>query len=235
MTAPGLLEAARTVASEGGLSLGGFGLAWARLAPTLLLVPAFGMRGMPSLLRLAMAAQLALAVAPMMAGFPAEAGVRELVMEAVRGLPMAVLAAAPLWVATMTGGVLDGLRLFPRAEPERSGPFTTLTTLLASVAFLASGGPARVALAAMEVGDVLDPLARAIVAMTSGIGVAVALAAPIAIASMLVELGLALAARTAGATSLAGVLAPLRGVALLSVMGLLLERLASRLVHHAAR
>src|SRR5258706_596238 len=70
--------------------------------------------------------------------------------EIVRGIPIALAAAIPLWAATMAGGVADALRgaqatvTAPTMEG-RASPLGVPLSLLACALFLATGGPARIA------------------------------------------------------------------------------------------
>ncbi len=72
----------------------GFGLArgFARLLPTALLVPAFGLRGLPITVRASMALCLAFAISPALSGTTPEVGgpIVTLVVDALRGLPLAI-------------------------------------------------------------------------------------------------------------------------------------------------
>src|SRR5690606_6303616 len=123
-----------------------WGLAWARVAPTIALVPAFGLRALPAparaVLALAMAATIAPALRPMADGEGPWA--LRLLLEAIRGLPIALAAAITLWAATVVGGVVDALR---EAAEQHHAPLVqgrptalgVVFSLSASVAFLAAG------------------------------------------------------------------------------------------------
>src|SRR5687767_10541702 len=93
------------------LELSRWALAWARLTPVVVIVPAFGLRAVPGPMRVALALCLAIAIAP--AFHPVvESGpwsVR-LFAEFVRGMPVAIVAALTLWIASMAGGLVDNLR-----------------------------------------------------------------------------------------------------------------------------
>jgi hypothetical protein len=131
-------------------------LAWARVMPAVFLVPAFGLRGIPTQTRGVFALMLALVIAPSVA--PANAGVGggngswpiALVGEVLAGLPVALAACIPLWAATMVGGLVDQARgqNEPSTMPTTEGkatPFGHLYSLLAATLFLLSGGASRVA------------------------------------------------------------------------------------------
>ena len=92
----------------------------------LTLVPAFGLRALPLAARgvvgLALAAAVAPAVASTSVATPARLPWIALAFEQiVRGLPVAVAAAVPLWAATMAGGLVDTLRgaMTPRQHDRR--------------------------------------------------------------------------------------------------------------------
>lgn len=213
-----------------------WGLAWARVAPTIALVPAFGLRALPAparaVLALAMAATIAPALRPV--ADSAEPWAFRLLLEALRGLPIALAAAIPLWAATMVGGVVDGLRgaAEQHGMPVVEGRPTALGvvfSLSASLAFFTTGGPARLATALAEVSMVSHPLARAAHDLASGISIAVAIASPLIAASIVVEVTGALIARAASPAQLHALLAPIRTLALLALVALLFDRLAEGL------
>lgn len=221
-----------------GLDPGALGLAWARVAPTLVIVPAFGLRALPASGRAAMALLLAAAVAPALRPPPAgEFWAGSLLAEALAGLPVAVGAAVPLWTATMTGGLLDLARGAPGDGPAlpvvegKASPLGVLLSLLSSVAFLASGGPSRVALALAEAPsrELLGPFLRAVSTLASSATIATAIAAPVLAASLVIEVVLALAGRVATPLALAPALSPLKGVAVLAAVALLAERMTALL------
>lgn len=215
-------------------------IGWARALPTVLLVPAFGMRWLAAPLRVVMGLALAVAVVPAVS--PAESTLvwpALLVREAARGLPVAVVAATGLWVATMAGGVIDHLR-DPRIvarEAELGGgatPLGMLLALLIAVAFLEGGGAAQVA-EAISSNDVAigAPLRAAALTLARGIGVAVAIAAPVVVAAIVLELVLSLMHRTAPIGSAGAMTAPVRPVVLLAVAAVALDRMAAVLADKA--
>ncbi len=162
-------------ADAAGIDLTATGYAWARVAATVTLVPAFGLRALPAAARGALGVALALAIAPAVGVYHGQAvpalgalGAAGalgsslpwpllLVLEVLRGLPTALAAAIPLWGATMVGGVVDSLRgdSSQLTSPVVDGQTTSLGVLfalLASALFLAGGGAARVvgALASLD-------------------------------------------------------------------------------------
>ncbi|MCU0659048.1 MAG: flagellar biosynthetic protein FliR [Polyangiaceae bacterium] len=213
-----------------GVDLGRLGLAWARVAPAVALVPSFGLRGAPGSFRVAAGLLLAASIAPALGPAPAGPWAGSMARALLAGVPLAVGAALPVWIAVTAGGVVDALRgaqegvTLPVLEG-RQGALGALWGLLACLGFLASGGPARVALAALEPATA-DGVARAVAGLTAGVGVAVAIAAPMLGAAALVEVALALVTRAATPASLAAVLGLGRGAALLGLSALFFERMA---------
>ncbi|HLK38445.1 MAG TPA: flagellar biosynthetic protein FliR [Polyangiaceae bacterium] len=214
-------------------------LAWARAAPTVAIVPAFGLQALPAPARMGIALVLAGCIFPSVAPSTAFAGpgagaaswAALALIEVARGLPVAVAAAVPLWAATMAGGVADALRgsnETPNAAvvEGRPTPLGVPLSILASAIFLAMGGPARVAavLASRPVPD--HALLAAAADLTGGISLAVALGAPLLAASVVVEVAAALVARAAAPAQVHALLAPLRATATLAVLGIVLDGIA---------
>lgn len=230
-----LAEAMVRVFHTEGLDLGALGLAWARVAPAIVLVPAFGLRATPAAFRTALGLLLAASIAPALPAIAPEgpwAGA--LLRELLRGLPLALSAALPIWIATMTGGVVDALRgaqdgaSLPVLDGKQ-GALGALWSLIACVGFLSSGGPARVAMAAIEPPAGLGAL-TALWSLSSGVTIAVAVAAPVLGAALLVEVALALVARAATPASLSSVLSIGRGAIVLVLTALLFERTTTLLL-----
>jgi type III secretory pathway component EscT len=217
-----------------GIDIGGLGLAWARVMPTVVIVPAFGLRATPVPVRaafgLVFAASVCAAIAPISAG-TSEPWVLRGLAEVARGLPVALAAAIPLWAATMAGGLADALRgdrdALSGSTPE--GRATTLgipLSLLASAMFLASGQPARVAALLARHPAGAHPLLAARDDIVSGIWLAVALAGPLLAASVVLEIAAALVARAASPAQVHALLAPIRAIGTLVVIGIVFERFA---------
>lgn len=218
------------------VELQSLGLAWARFAPTLALVPAFGLKALPTparaILGLALAAGIYPALVPIVTD--SDAPWFALALEQIAlGVPVALAAAIPLWAATMAGGLVDSLRGAQEGaglavvEGGRATPFGVLLSLLASIVFLATGGPARVAtaLAATTLGD--HPLAVAAHSITAGIELAISIGAPLLAASIVLEIAFALVARAASPSQIHALLAPLRALGLLAIFAVVIERLAN--------
>jgi type III secretory pathway component EscT len=233
VAAPGLVDAMVQALEAGGLDLRAWGLAWARVAPTIAIVPAFGLRAVPAPARIALGLALAASIAPAVAPVanPAHPWPLQLSIEAAKGVPVALSAAIALWAATMAGGLVDDLRSareqasLPNVEPG-SSPTGALLAMLVAIVFLESGGPARVAHALADPGlTFADPLARAAANLVSGIELAIAVAAPLVVVAIVVEVAGALVARAANPAHLGSVLAPLRSIAILGVAALVLDRM----------
>jgi type III secretory pathway component EscT len=216
--------------------LQGLGLAWARVSPTLAIVPAFGLRALPiparGILGIALAASIAPAIAPI--GPKANAPWVLLALEQiVLGLPIALATAIPLWAATMAGGLADTLRGTQEGtglavvETPKAGPIAILLSLLASYIFLASGGPSRVASQLSTATLHEAPLAAAAHAIVSGVTLALAIAGPLLAAAIVLEVAFALIARAASPSHVHALLAPIRALSLLAILALVLERIAA--------
>lgn len=217
--------------------IGRWALAWARLTPLVLIVPAFGLRAAPGPMRVVLALSLALAVAP--AVRPALAAgpwAFRLAAEFVRGLPMAITAAVALWIAVMAGGLIDNLRgsqepsALPIVEPE-STPTGALLTLLVAIAFLEGGGAAHAAATVARAENIASGgIQNLVVTLSSGIGLAVAVATPLVMVTIVVEVANALIARAASPAFLLPTLAPLRSLAVLGATALVLDRIVEFIV-----
>jgi type III secretory pathway component EscT len=162
-------------------------------------------------------------------------------LQALRGLPVAVSAAAALWTVGMVGGFIDELRQsrelshVPLAA-DAAGPLGVLFTLVAAIAFLTTGGPARIVEALSRPADPIGGmLARVVRDLLAGIQVAIAIAVPFLVASLLLDVLTSLLARTVKATSLRWLLVPLRNVVLLLLLAVILDRVLTLVVLVAAR
>lgn len=216
--------------------LQGLGLAWARSAPTLAIVPAFGLRALPTPARAILGLAIAAAIYPALVPVAIAPGAPPWVILALEqillGLPVALAAAIPLWAATMAGGLVDSLRGANEGadlaivEGSKVTPFGVLLSLIASVVFLSTGGPARVsaALATATLGD--HPLLGAAHSLVAGIGLAVAIGAPLLAAAVVLEIAFALVARAASPAQVHALIAPVRALALLAIVAVVLDRIA---------
>jgi flagellar biosynthesis protein FliR len=234
---PSFLGAVVDELSTGGVDIVALGLAWARATPTVVLVPAFGLKAVPAPARtvfaLALAASIFPAVTPIAATEHVPWGLLALA-EVVRGVPIALAAAIPLWAATMAGGVVDALRgandqaSAPTVEG-RATPLGVPLSILACTLFLATGGPARVAIALATRPLDAYPLVSAARDITGGIELAVAIAAPLLAAAVVIEIAAALIARASTPAQIHALLAPVRALGLLAVLAIVFERVAGAL------
>lgn len=223
--------------------LAAFGLAWARVMPTVTIVPAFGLRALPTpargILGLSLAASIYPAVVPVVVTGRATPWFVLALEQIVLGLPVALAAAIPLWAATMAGGLVDVLRGSPEGPglatvEGKASSFGVLLSLFASTVFLVTGGAARAAgaLARYELPD--NPLLHAAHDIVAGVGLAIAIGGPLLASAVVLELAFALIARAASPSQVHALLAPLRALGLLAIVAIVLERLAA-LVATAAR
>jgi type III secretory pathway component EscT len=235
---PSLLAAISAVFAENGVDPRAWALGLARATPAVTLVPAFGLTAVPPQTRLVLGLGLGLCLAPALSGqVSAEGGLLlALGREALFGLPVALLASLSIYVAAMAGGLVDDLRgaresVTLPSLPEQLPPVAALFALLSSMAFLETGGAARV------VSALSTPLLSArftwpavAQAFAGSIELAFAIAAPLVVASVLLETGSALVARAATPAFIGPVLAPLKSVVVLGVLALIFERIAELLV-----
>lgn len=228
-----VLDALSRALAEGGVNLSGWLLGAARALPSVILIPALGLRALPGVARLVAALALAVCAAPALADVetPELPWLVALLSQLVIGLPLAVGAAGTLWVASMAGNLLDQLAAAPhrpRAFDFADAPVSPLGVLLslgAAVAFFSLGGPARLvsALAAAQ-----SPSAAGIkdvaLGLIRGVRVAVLLSAPLLVLAALFELLHGLWARTTSSVAVTGWLGSARFVVILAVTALLLDR-----------
>jgi type III secretory pathway component EscT len=230
---PGLLQALGDVLEHGGVDLRALGFAWARAAPSVAVVPAFGLRALPAPARVTLAVAIGASVAPALVGIPAAHAPWPVALlgEMAKGVPVALTAAVALWAAGMAGGAVDDLRggretvALPHVEPG-STPTGALLSMLIAIVFLEGGGPARIA-SALARPDLAfgAPLLGAAHALVGGIELAIAVATPVLVASIVVEVTSALVARAASPAFIQPLLAPVRSLVLLAVAALVLERM----------
>jgi flagellar biosynthetic protein FliR len=218
------------------VDLRGWALAWARVTPALTLVPAFGLTALPAQSRAALGLALAVSIAPALqpAQLSAPFGVA-LLLEAARGLPVALAAAGVLWAAGMAGGLADNLRGARETQSlpvvdEDVSPLGALLSILVALIFLEGGGAARVAAALMDTPAVSHGLLWQVAAgLTHSVELALAVASPIVAVSIVAELSNALITRAAAPAHVAALLAPLRSVLILVAFALLFERMTQLL------
>ncbi|HTV17491.1 MAG TPA: flagellar biosynthetic protein FliR [Polyangiaceae bacterium] len=213
--------------------------AWARLIPSLVLIPALGLPAFPIGLRVAFALMLGASVAPglLPAADPSAPLLATLASELARGVPVALSVAICVWGASMAGQLIDELR--GGGSPARSpfdgsapaSPFGVLLSLAAALAFLELGGPARLSDALASARPLAEQDLTAVArALAYGLRFAVVLAGPLLALVPFVELLHALMARATHPIALGVVMAPLKAMTLLGVAALLLDRFATGVV-----
>jgi type III secretory pathway component EscT len=209
-------------------SLLGWGVAWARVMPTLFVVPAFGLGMLPPALRAAMALGLAVALAPALtpvAAFSPMPWPALLAAEALRGLPIALSAAIALWVAAIAGGIADTAGRASRF-PGGATPLATLFGLGAAIVFLENGSAARlVARLADERPFATASLSRAALDLAAGIGLGVGIGAPLLVAAVGIDVANGLVARERASLSVEDLFASLRTIVVLVATAALLDRM----------
>jgi type III secretory pathway component EscT len=220
-----------------GFDAGAWLTAWARILPAALIVPAFGLPGLPAVVRALIGAVIALSVVPAVAPVDVSAGAlpARLALEALAGLPAALTAAAALWAASMAGGLVDELRgHFATGDDGNgltdSGPLGTLLGLLLAAVFLHGGGAARLARASSEQrGELVVMLERAARDLTDGLVLAVSVATPLLIVTIVLVVASAFIARAAYPTPVDAVVVPMRSVLLLVAVALVFEAMVEAL------
>lgn len=204
-------------------------LAWARVLPLVLVVPAFGSRLMPAPARAVFGIGLSLLVLPALPAPETMSGTWPLsfVQELFRGLPIALTSAAMIWAAMMAGGMTDDLRGASQHQsmllPDAKTPLAAFLGLFAIIAFLQLGGVAG-ALAALA-NDEPRLLLRAVSDLVHAIEIAFALVAPLVCVSVVWEVTSAMIARAASPAYVQTMLSPLRSLVLLGGFALVLPAL----------
>jgi flagellar biosynthetic protein FliR len=221
-------------------ALVGWGVAWARVLPTVFIVPAFGLGVLPASLRAAMALALAVGIAPALApaalasttAWPALLGA-----ELLRGVPIALAAAVALYAAQVAGGVVDSAgratRLALRDGPvgSRLTPFSSLFGLGAAIVFLANGSAARlVAALGTEPPFESAHLARVAAELATGIGLGASVGAPVLVAALAADVATGIVARERSFVSVEALFAPLRTLFVLVATAALLDRMLEAVV-----
>ncbi|HEX4477383.1 MAG TPA: flagellar biosynthetic protein FliR [Polyangiaceae bacterium] len=232
MVEPGLVDAIVAVARASGQDLAAWGIAWARVMPTVLIVPAFGLGLLPAEFRVAMGLALATAIAPSV--HPVATGIAwpaVIAVEAVRGVPVAIAAAVSLWAATVAGGTADTaigtarLRADSGLAAGGHTPLAVLFGLLAAMLFLELGGATRIALRLATLGTGAEvPLAAAVRNLSVGIDVAASVGAPLLVVGLTFDVTLALASRELPALRGETFVAPLRTLVVLVATAAVFDR-----------
>src|SRR5439155_11263565 len=109
LVAPSLLDEVTKTLQARGIDLAALGLAWARAMPAVTLIPAFGLRALPTPARAVLGLALAASIFPALVPIASRDVPWALaaIEQIFSGLPIAIAAAVPLWAATMAGGLVD--------------------------------------------------------------------------------------------------------------------------------
>ncbi len=228
----------------GAFSLAGSGMGLARgffrLLPTVLVVPAFGLRGVPVQVRASMALVLAFGVAPAISLQNPEPGgvVVTLFVDVLRGLPLALASALPLFAGAMAGGLFDELRgplvdvkLAP--TPDAHSPAAVLLSLLGGCFFFAAGGPSTLARAVVRADLSEGIVTRTVATLAAGASIALIIAGPLLGAAILSTAAGAIVSRAPFAAA-RGIVPSLRAGAMLAFFAVALERVATLLALFSA-
>src|SRR5690606_7220369 len=236
MGTAGLFEVVEAVLAAAGLDLASLLRAWARLLPTLLIVPIFGGAALPGPARAGLGIALAVSAAPALGpGVPATGPLAlQLLSELAIGIPPALGAAALFYAAIMAGGAIDDLRAARETStlPPLSGqpsPMGALLGLPAVIVFLQTGGASRIVESLVSLTPGAPLMASTVALLLSSVSIAVAVAAPVAVAAIVLGVAEGLIARAALPAHVTALLAPLRGVVLLAMTALLLDRILEAL------
>ncbi len=209
-----------------------------RALPSVLLIPAFGLAALPLLARAFFALTLAACVTPLLAaGLPApsDSGLASALGDLAAGAAVAAGCASAIWIAAMTGNVLDAARgpSAPRSFASvgtEASPLGALLGLAGCLAFIYLGGPARLAAAlASTANPTLSSLRSLVATFAHALDAAILLAAPLLILRLVAELVRGMTARVAGVASVELVLRPLEPLIHLLIVAALLERIANHL------
>jgi type III secretory pathway component EscT len=220
--------------ARSGVDAGAWLLGAARLVPSVLLIPAFGLRALPWMARVLFAFVLAGSISPALSPLVVgdDGWLWRLLGEVLKGLPIAVSSAATLWAATMAGNLIDELgggsvtaEAFATSD-SAAGPFGILLSLAAAVGFLEVGGPVRLASALSEpVALTHQSLQQVVTSLVGGVQIAVLLGAPLLVLTIFVLVFHGLISRATNAALWSSLLGPLRALLLLGAVALLLDRL----------
>lgn len=234
-----LLESLARELERADIDPGAWALGAARVLPSVVLIPVFGLRALPLLGQVLFAFVLAAAAAPALQPLraPGEPWLVSLWVQLGSGLPLALGAAISLWAASMAGHLLDQLRdgtstpapsLLVDSE---ASPLGILFALGAGAMFLQLGGPARL-VAGLSVAQPLSEqaLEEMVAALVRGIQLAILIAGPLLAVVPFFELLTALMARALRPIALTAIMAPLRSLALLALVALLLDRFLAGII-----
>ncbi|GAC1593713.1 MAG: hypothetical protein NVS3B20_18570 [Polyangiales bacterium] len=193
------------------------------ILPTVAIVPVLAMQGSSPQLKLLVALALSIPIAP---SFPLPVGFNpegpplawfiaifpHLAHDLLRGIPLAIMIATPLWVATHIGSIADVLRgtldpvmSKPASAQDAHGPLSVLTSLLAASVWLGSGGAVR-ALILLKASSPTEAPAVATWALAArtlsdGLRLSVALSSGVLVASITFEVAVAAIGRVSAPIS----------------------------------
>lgn len=240
MAPDGLVDALLAEARFSGVDLSRLGIAWARALPAAVFVPAFGLGFLSLPLRSVIAFGLGVAIAP--AVLPDEGGGPWLVAVLaafLRGLPVAVAASVSLWAAMVAGGVADTAAGSARFRPAPGAlgpgvtPFATLLALLASIAFLETGGASRVALRLSAASG--PALQDAVQDLAAGVSLGAGIGAPLLVVSAVLDVAMSVVTQDRPSVLPHGAFLPLRSLVVLVASAAVFERMAEATVLFAGR
>jgi len=229
-----------------GVDLVAWFLAWARVLPSVMIVPALGAAVLPPPARVVLGLSLAVILTPAMTGAAGAtveptSGAELLlvfVAELLRGLPAALSVSALLWAAMMAGGLSDDVRgAQSNSGVLRDAPTHTATLfgLFVSFVFLRSGGASSLLhLLGSAVND-QSVMLRATADLVQSVNVALALAAPILAAVIAWEVAGALITRAASPAHTQAMLAPLRALVTLGVLAVCLDSMLALMARLVVR
>lgn len=207
-------------------------VAWARVLPTAVLLPALGARFLPAQVRTVLGLSLALLLVPAVSETaPSDAWLLACFQGLFHGLPVAVSASVLLWAASQAGGLVDDVRGASAAQEQvltdAQTPLATLLGLFASMAFLQLGGVEAVVL------DLAQPTSSGWQTVVShlnyGLAIAYALAVPCIVVAWVIDVASALVARAASPASVTSLTGPLRSLVVLGAFAVVFPRLTQAL------
>jgi type III secretory pathway component EscT len=232
-----LLEVLLRELAASGIDPMSWARAWARLVPSLVLIPILGLRAFPIPLRLVFALVLGASIAPglvepSVARMPPSL---ELASELARGLPVALSVAIGIWGASMVGELLDASRGSRSSrsvfDDDAASPLAVLLSLVAAVAFFQLSGPARLAEALATARPLSEQDLRSVaLSLARGIQFAVVLAGPLLALVPFLELLHGLVIRATRPLGFGVLLGPVKTIVFLGVTALVLDRVASGVV-----
>jgi len=219
-----------------GLGLSTWVIGWAKALPVVVIVPALGLRSMPTTLKSALALALMVAVIPGMGIQNEPLSVASLTLAVFDGVTTALPAALGIWIATMAGSLYDELTgaeksLSSGLWDSESSATGTLFGFVAAIAFLAQGGAAKLVFAlSRPVAHSQLTLRHLADQLNSGVSIAIVVSGPLVIAALLITLASMLSARSLHVSAARALVLPLQGIFRLLALAVLLEWVLTALV-----